>query len=97
MASISDRSPVRKAATRAPALRQLEVRLRRERNGSRSGERRCERGEDAQVGVERDPLKPSHAERAVKVMLDRMQMIGATGINTYGLPRSEADLRLQAV
>lgn len=36
--------------------------LRRERNGSRSGERGGERGEDAEVGVERDTLKPSHAE-----------------------------------
>jgi hypothetical protein len=37
--------------------------LRREWNGSRSCERGGERGEDAEVGVERDPLKPSHSER----------------------------------
>jgi len=37
--------------------------LRREWNGSRSGERGCERGEDAEVGVKRDPFKPTDAER----------------------------------
>lgn len=37
--------------------------LRRERNGSRSGQRGGERSEDAEVGMERDPLTPSHAEQ----------------------------------
>jgi hypothetical protein len=37
--------------------------LRREWNGSRSCERLRERGEDAEVGMERNALKPSHAER----------------------------------
>ena len=37
--------------------------LRREWNGPRSGERSGERGEDAHVGIERNELKHSHAER----------------------------------
>ena len=37
--------------------------LRRERNRPRSGERSGKRGEDAEVSVERDPLKRSHSER----------------------------------
>jgi hypothetical protein len=37
--------------------------LRRERNGERSGESGCERGEDAEVGVKLDTLKATHAKR----------------------------------
>ena len=43
--------------------------LRRERNGSRSGECGGKRGEDAEVGVERGPLKPSHPERLQAVLV----------------------------
>jgi hypothetical protein len=38
--------------------------LRREENGSRSGERAGEPREDSEIGVERDPLDTAHAERA---------------------------------
>jgi hypothetical protein len=41
----------------------VRTRLRRERNGPRSCKRRGKRGEDAEVAMERDPLKPSHSER----------------------------------
>ena len=57
------------AATRAgvytPALplSRAEGGLRRERDGSRSGECRGKRGEDAEVGVKCDPLKTTDAER----------------------------------
>ena len=37
--------------------------LRCERNSPRSGERSGKRGEDAEVGMERNALQPSHAER----------------------------------
>ena len=43
--------------------------LRREWNGSRSGERHGKRGEDAEVGVERDSIEAANAERAEPVLV----------------------------
>jgi hypothetical protein len=43
--------------------------LSREWNGSRSGKRRGQRGEDAEVGVERNALKPSHTDRGQSPLL----------------------------
>jgi hypothetical protein len=43
--------------------------LRRERYGSRSCERGGEPSEDAEVGVEGDPLKPANAERREAVLV----------------------------
>jgi hypothetical protein len=47
---------------RVEAVR-LQVRLRRERYGARSGQRAGELGEDRQISVQPDPLDAPHAER----------------------------------
>src|SRR5438067_2230669 len=49
---------------RNPATRLWRTGLRREWYGSRSGGRAGEAGEDAEVGVKRDLLKPTDSDRA---------------------------------
>ncbi len=61
--------------TRAFSLAASEPKLRRERNGPRSGQRRWEAGEHDEVGVERDPLQTANAERHQrKIMLQAAEL-----------------------
>lgn len=50
-------------------LSECSSRLRGEWDGSRSRERRRERGEDAEVGVQLDAVKRAHAERLQPVLI----------------------------
>jgi hypothetical protein len=68
--------------------------LRREWNGSRSGERGCERGEDAEVGVKRDLLDPTDAERGESGIGDLYRGRGAVE-RCFGRLKREVRLELR--
>ncbi len=65
------RDAAARAAVHTPALplSRAERGLRRERNGSRSGESLRELGKDAEVGVKRDALKSAHPKRREAVLV----------------------------
>lgn len=59
----------RRAVRRSLASTDSALPLRRERYGSRAGERGRERGEDAEVGMERNPVESANAGRAESVLV----------------------------
>ena len=75
--------------------------LRRERNGSRSGECRGEAGEHDEVGVKRDLRQPAHAQRRQPVVVlqaPELALDGSAAPVEVGKPLSGArDERVAAV
>src|SRR5438309_8462055 len=69
-------------------------RLRRERYGSRSGERLTEAREHHEVGVERDPPEPASAERREPVLVLQASRTRARPTRGHGRATATASSRV---